>query len=144
MAPKKYFKGLTKEQQEEKKKNIKKSKKLYNEGKKKQAFKLASKRPSIDTSKKSSFTTRFKKKFPDVKPLTQDFSKVTGIPLKDQKEIYKRGMGAFITSGSRSSVKSPEQWSYARLYAFYFKALEGKNKINQDQDIYDKIKNKIK
>ena len=142
--PPKYFKGLTEKQKEDKKKNIKQSKKLYDEGKKKEAFELAKKRPSIKSNKKSSYTTKFKSKFPNVKPLTQDFANVTGISLTNQKEIFKRGMGAFTTSGSRSSVKSPQAWSYSRIYAFYFKALEGKNKINQDQDIYDKIKNKIK
>ena len=142
--PPKYFKGLSEKQKEDKKKNIKESKKLFDEGKKKQAFELSKKRPTIKSNKKSSYTTRFKSKFPNVKPLTQSFANATGISLTNQKEIYKRGLGAFVTAGSRSSVSSAQAWSYARLYAFYFKALQGKNKINQDQDIYDKIKNKIK
>ena len=145
MPPKKYFKGLSEKEKKEKKENIKESKKLYDAGKKKQAFKKASERPTIKSTKKSSYTTRFNKKFPDVKaPPSKSFADATGIPLADQKTILNRGKAAFATSGSRSSVSSPTAWSIARTYAFYFKALGGGNKINQDQDIYDKLKGKIK
>ncbi len=142
--PQKYYKGLSEKEKQEKKKNIKETKKLYDSGKKKQAFKTASKRPTVKSTKKSSFTTRFHKKFPDVKPLTNQFSTATGISIADQKTIVNRGRAAFVTSGSRSSVSSPTAWGYARLYAFYFKSLQGNKKINQDQDIYDKLKGKIK
>ena len=140
----KYYKGLSEKEKQEKKKNIKETKKLYDSGKKKQAFKTASKRPTVKSTKKSSFTIRFNKKFPDVKPLTSQFSTATGISIANQKIIVNRGKAAFLTSGSRSSVSSPTAWGYARLYAFYFKALQGNKKINQDQDIYDKLKGKIK
>jgi len=140
----KYYKGLSEKEKQEKKKNIKETKKLYDSGKKKEAFIKASKRPTIKSTKKSSFTIRFNKKFPDVKPLTSQFSTATGISIANQKIIVNRGKAAFATSGSRSSVSSPTAWGYARLYAFYFKALQGNKKINQDQDIYDKLKGKIK
>jgi len=143
--PPKYYKGLSEKEKKEKKENIKDSKKLYDAGKKKQAFKKASERPTIKSTKKSSYTTRFNKKFPDVKsPPSKSFADATGISIADQKIILNRGKAAFATSGSRSSVSSPTAWSIARLYAFYFKALGGGNKINQDQDIYDKLKGKIK
>ena len=142
--PQKYYKGLSEKEKQEKKKNIKETKKLYDSGKKKQAFKTASKRPTVKSTKKSSFTTRFHKKFPDVKPLTNQFSTATGISIADQKTIVNRGRAAFVTSGSRSSVSSPTAWGYARLYAFYFRSLQGNKKINEDQDIYDKLKGKIK
>ncbi len=148
MPPKinpKYYKGLTEKEKQEKKKNIKETKKLYDSGKKKEAFLKASKRPTIKSTKKSSFTIRFNKKFPDVKaPPSKSFEEATGISIADQKTIINRGKAAFATSGSRSSVSSSTAWSYARLYAFYFKALQGNKKINQDQDIYDRIKDKIK
>jgi len=145
MPPKKYFSGLSEKEKKEKKQNIKESKKLYDAGKKKQAFKKASERPTIKSTKKSSYTTRFNKKFPDVKsPPSKSFADATGIPIADQKTIINRGKAAFATSGSRSSVSSPTAWSIARTYAFYFKAIQGKDKINQDQDIYDKLKGKIK
>ena len=132
LKPKKYYKGLTDKQAKEKKKNIDKTKKLIKEGKKEEAFKVASKRPTTKQSRISGFTARFKRDFPDVKPLTAEFAKKTGIPLKIQKEVFKRGKGAFATAGSRSSVKSPQQWSYARLYAFYYKSLDGKLDFDKD------------
>jgi len=141
----KYYKGLSEKEKQEKKKNIKETKKLYDSGKKKQAFKTASKRPTVKSTKKSSFTTRFHKKFPDVKaPPSKSFADATGISIADQKTIVNRGRAAFVTSGSRSSVSSPTAWGISRTYAFYFKALQGNKKINQDQDIYDKLKGKIK
>lgn len=143
--PPKYYKGLSEKEKKDKKDNIKESKKLYDAGKKKQAFKKASERPRIKSTKKSSYTTRFNKKFPDVKsPPSKSFAESTGIPIADQKTIIKKGEAAYVTSGSRPSVSSPTQWGIARLYAFYFKAIQGKEKINQDQEIYDKLKGKIK
>ena len=145
MPPKRYLTGLSEKEKKEKKQNIKESKKLYDAGKKQQAFKKASERPTTKSTKKSSYTTRFNKKFPNVKsPPSKSFADATGIPVADQKTIINRGKAAFATSGSRPSVSSPTQWGVARTYAFYFKAIQGKEKINQDQDIYDKLKGKIK
>tara|TARA_R100001509_G_C4690715_1_gene156735 strand:- start:23 stop:460 length:438 start_codon:yes stop_codon:yes gene_type:complete len=138
LKPKKYFRGLSDKDAEKKKKNIEKSRKQFKEGKKEEAFKTASKRPTTKQSRTSGFTARFKRDFPDVKPLTAEFAKKTGIPLKVQKEVFKKGKGAFATAGSRSSVKSPEQWAYARLYAFYYKSLDGK--LDFDKDLAKGIK----
>jgi len=135
---KKYYKGLSDKDAEKKKKNIDKTKKLIKEGKKEEAFKLAKKRTTTDQKRTSGFTARFKRDFPDVKPLTAEFAKKTGIPLKVQKEVFKKGKGAFATAGSRSSVKSPEQWAYARLYAFYYKSIN--NKLDFDKDLAKGIK----
>ena len=139
----KYLKGLTKTQQKKKVANIKKSKELVKKGKKQEAAKLASKRPTTQKDKKpSSFTVSFKKKFPGVKPLTKKFEEVTGIPLKAQKEVFKKGEGAFVSAGSRATVGSPQQWAYARLYAFYIKGKRGD--LNFDKDIVKKYKIKFK
>jgi len=132
MKPKKYYKGLSDEDAKKKKKNIDKTKKLIKEGKDKKAFEVAKKRPTTKQTKQSGFTAQFKRKFPDVKPLTAEFAKKTGIPISVQKEVFKRGKGAFATAGSRSSVKSPEQWAYARLYAFYLKSIDGKLDFDKD------------
>ena len=118
--PKKYTEGLSKKDAKKKTENIKETKKLLKEGKKKEAQKLAKKRPTTEDKTKSSFTIRFKKKFPDIKPRTKGFQQATGIPLAAQKEIVKRGEGAYLSSGSRPSVSSPTQWGIARLYSFYF------------------------
>ncbi len=132
LKPKKYYKGLSDKDAKKKKQNIEKTKKLISEGKDRKAFELAKKRPTSKQSKPSGFTARFKRDFPDVKPLTAEFAKKTGIPLKIQKEVFKKGKGAFASAGSRSSVKSPEQWAYARLYAFYYKSLDGKLDFDKD------------
>ena len=132
LKPKKYYKGLSDKEAKEKKKNIDKTKKLIKEGKDRKAFEIASKRPTTKQTRTSGFTARFKRDFPNVKPLPAEFAKKTGIPLKIQKEVFKRGKGAFATAGSRSSVKSPEQWAFARLYAFYYKSLDGKLDFDKD------------
>ena len=137
-VPKKYLKGLSEKEQKEKKKNIEKTKQLIKEGKKGKAFEEAKKRPTTKQTRQSGFTARFNRDFPDVKPLTAEFAKKTGIPLSVQKEVFKRGKGAFATAGSRSSVKSPEQWAFARLYAFYYKSLG--NRLDFDKDLAKGLK----
>lgn len=119
--------------------NIKKSKDLVKKGKKKEAFELAKKRPTIKSNKKSSKTIAFKKKYGDVKPLTRAFTVKTGVPLKAQEEIIKRGKGAFVTAGSRASVGSAQQWSYARLLTFVMD-----KGTRFDKDIVKKYKIKFK
>lgn len=101
------------------------------------------KRPTTKKdSKPSSFTIQFKKKFPNVKGLTKKFEEATGIPMKAQKEVFLRGEGAFVSAGSRATVGSPQQWAYARLYAFYIKGKKGK--LDFDKDIVKKYKIKFK
>ena len=118
--PGKYTKGLSKKEKKEKTENVKETKKLLKEGKKEKAYKKASERPTVKSNKKSSYTVKFRNKFPNIKPQTQAMEKATGIPLAAQKEIVKRGQGAFASSGSRASVSSPTQWGIARLYSYYF------------------------
>lgn len=136
--PKKYTKGLTKAQAKEKTENVKKTQELLKKGKKKEAQELAKKRPTTKEKKESSNTIRFKKEFPNVKPLTQKFANATGIPLSIQKEIVNRGRGAFVSAGSRASVSSPTQWGIARLYSFFYKSRAGK--LNFDKDLLKKVK----
>ena len=138
----KYLKGLSSKEKEEKKKNIKQTKKLFEEGKKKEASKLAQKRPTTKQTKQSTFTTQIKKKFPGIKPNTKDFEDKTGIPLKAQREVVDRGKAAYLTAGSRASVASPTQWGIARLYAFYIKGIKGK--LDFDNDLVKKYKIKFK
>jgi hypothetical protein len=101
----------------------------------------------------TSYKQKFNKKFKQ--PLNESNSKakmtrLTGIPTKVLDEIFDRGSAAFYNNPSsvRKSVKSPEQWSYGRLYAFIMKAYDAKRKglrkINQDQDLFDKIRDKLK
>lgn len=136
--PGKYTKGLSKKEAKEKTENVKETKKLLKEGKKEQAYKKASERPTVKSNKQSSYTIRFKKKFPNIKVESKAMAEATGIPLGVQKEILKRGMGAFASAGSRASVSSPRAWAIARLYAFYFKGIE--NKLDFDRDLEKKVK----
>ena len=99
------------------------------------------------------FKERFNKKFKQDKDESNSkakMTKLTGIPKKVLDDVYDRGVGAYRNNpGSvRPQVKSEEQWATARIYAFIMKAYDavkkGKDKINQDQDLFEKIQKKLK
>ena len=79
----KYLKGLTLKEKKEKKENIKETRKLFKQGKKKEAAELAKKRPIAKNTvpRQSTFTTQIKKMHPGIKPNTKDFEEKTGIPI---------------------------------------------------------------
>ncbi len=85
-----------------------------------------------------------------------EYSKISKVSVSILREVYNRGTGAYKSNptsvrmkGSyKKNVKAPmsnklskEQWSYARVVAFLNK-IEGKQKLNHDTDLYEKIKNK--
>ena len=70
--------------------------------------------------------------FLNIIKLKKPLKKNKYIPREHQKEVIKRGKGAFASAGSRSSVISPTQWGVARLYAFYFKSISGKLDFDKD------------
>lgn len=113
----KYLKGLSKEDKEKKTKNIKKTQKLLKEGKKEEAIKESKKRPTVKSSKKSSYTEKFRKKYGDIKVPSKELAEKTGLSLSSQKKIIKKGEGAFLSAGSRSTVSSAKQWGLARLFS---------------------------
>ena len=91
------------------------------------------------TTNKMKFNKRFKQ------PLQQansksDIVKLTGIPLRILNDVFDRGVGAYKTNPQsvRKSVKSPEQWAYARLYSFIMKQPGTWGKA--DKDLADKVK----
>tara|TARA_R110002020_G_scaffold101897_1_gene239627 strand:- start:388 stop:672 length:285 start_codon:yes stop_codon:yes gene_type:complete len=49
----------------------------------------------------------------------KDISKLSKIKLSAIKQIFAKGIGAYKTNRAsvRPTVKSPEQWAYARVYA---------------------------
>lgn len=53
----------------------------------------------------------------------EDISRLSKMPLKALKEVFSKGLGAYFSNRSsvRKNVKSPEQWAYARVYAFVMK-----------------------
>jgi len=61
-----------------------------------------------------------KYKFPkDTSHSLQDISRITGFKLSGLQTIFNKGIGAYKTNPSsiRPSVKSPDQWAYARVYS---------------------------
>lgn len=99
----------------------------------------------------TTYKQKFNKKFgfdKDASHSQNELNKLTGISKKDLQEIFDRGVGAYKTNPSsvRKNVKSEEQWAISRQYAFIMKAYDGvkknKEKINQDNDLYEKYKKK--
>ena len=98
------------------------------------------------------------------KPNTiEEMSKLSNIPIEILNEVESRGEGAYTSNlGSvrlKGSFKkdgdlrkgaskrlSMEQWKIARVYAFIVKSMIGmpNAKKKQDEDLYMKIKDKVK
>lgn len=49
----------------------------------------------------------------------KDIAKISGYKLSGLQMIFNRGIGAYKTNPQsvRPSVKSPEQWAFARVYS---------------------------
>lgn len=97
------------------------------------------------------FKERFNKKFnqsKDKSNSTADMVKLTGIPKRVLDDVRDRGVGAYKTAGASRPNMTKESWAVARQYAFIMKSYDavkkGDGKINQDKDLYEKIKNKLK
>jgi hypothetical protein len=101
--PKKYTKGLTPSQKKKQVASIKK-------GKDRPKFKGLK-------EKKSSYTVRFNNKYPNLGGNLSKISKATGIPVGALREVKKKGMGAYYSSGSRPN-QTAESWSLARVYSY--------------------------
>lgn len=125
--PKKYTKGLKKKDKVTQENDIKKAMKGYKKGKyiPRRKFKTFKNKPST-------YTTKFKELYPNAKTL-KDISKVTGIPLKAIKEVKKKGMGAYYSSGSRPN-QTAQSWGMARVFSYI---LGGKTR-KPDQHITEK------
>jgi len=96
--------------------------------------------------KKSTWTTQFDKEYGDQldamkgKRSKRNIAKVTGIPFKAIDEVYKKGEGAFYSSGSRPN-QTASSWARGRIYAY----IMGGEKVRKvDKDITDKYKVKFK
>ena len=134
--PKRYYSGLTKKEKSLRKKEIEKyGSKSWKDPKAYVGFKTNSMN-SIKKTKKSGYTQSWNKLFPNAK-LLEDKAKVTGVPLKEIKESYNRGMAAWRT-GHRVSA-TQQQWGYARVSSFL---LCGKTFHTTDSDLAKKAKNK--
>lgn len=127
--PEKYFRGLSKTRRKQRKQEIKRrSRKHWTDA---TAYRDFLTDRGVKT-RKSSYTMRFHKKYPDVRGLPA-ISKATGISLKSLKEVYNRGLAAWRT-GHRPGA-TQQQWGYARVYSF---VLKGKTFHGPDSDIAER------
>ena len=78
----------------------------------------------------SSYTQRFRKKYPGIKSLPE-IAKATKIPLKTLETVYNRGLAAWRT-GHRPGA-SPQAWGYARVHSFVMK---GKTYRTADKNLH--------
>ena len=126
LCPHKYYKGLTKKNAAARRKEIIKFGSKH--------WKDPSAYVGFETdkgikTKPSSYTTQFKKLFPDATSL-EEKAEATGVPVKYLKESFERGRAAWRT-GHRPGA-TPEQWGYARVHSFL---LKGKTYKTADADI---------
>ena len=112
-TPKHYTNKLSIKDKKKQLSEIKKSKKSY----KKSKYYTRKKMKSFK-SKKSNWTEKFHKLYPNAKTM-KEIEKVTGIPQKALREVKKKGMGAYYSSGSRPN-QTAESWGKARMYAYIF------------------------
>lgn len=126
--PQKYYKGIkstkeTKQQLNSIKKSIESySKKVYID------------RPKLKTykNKKSNYIIQFNEAYGISITDKKAVAKLTGVTIKAQERIIKKGKGAYYSSGSRPG-QSSSSWAYARLASVI---MGGKAK-KYDQHILD-------
>ena len=111
--PHKYYRGLTKKQALERKKEIKKFGAMNSTNPK--AYVGFKTDAYAKTKKKSSYTVQWNKLFPDAKSLTER-SKVTGVPEKYLLKVFNRGSAAW-RSGHRLG-QTTQSWTYPRISSF--------------------------
>jgi Family of unknown function (DUF5824) len=113
--PAKYFAGLNKTQ---KKKKLKEMKHFGSMSWSNPKAYVGFKTDQTVKSKPSSYTQRWKAKFPKALSLKQK-SDATRVPLKYIKKSFDRGMAAWRT-GHRPGA-TQQQWGYARVHSFLLK-----------------------
>lgn len=95
--------------------------------------------------RKSSWTIKFKEAYGNAiekhggKKDLKTIAKVSKIPLKALQEVYKKGVGAYYSSGSRPG-QTANSWAYARVYAYI---MGGAAVRKIEQHITDKYKVKF-
>lgn len=110
--PRKYTKRLSNKDKKKQTKNIRRSIKSYKKGKYINRPKLKSYK-----NKKSSWVTKFEKKYgKDIKTY-KEIEKATGIPSKALRAVVKKGQGAYYSSGSRPN-QTAHSWGKARMYSY--------------------------
>ncbi len=124
--PAKYYRGLTRRQNLERKRSAtRRTKMSWKDPKAYVPFKSDK---GVKT-RRSSYTSRFHKKYPGVGSLSE-IAKATGVSKSILQKVYDRGMAAWRT-GHRPGA-SPEAWGMARVHSF---VLHGKTWRTADKDL---------
>lgn len=128
--PTKYFRGLTRKQNAQRKRSAtRRTKMSFKDPKAYVPFKSDK---GVKT-RRSSYTQRFHKKYPDAKTLPE-IAKATRISKAVLQEVYDRGMAAWRT-GHRPGA-SQHAWGMARVHSFVMK---GKTWRTADKDLAGKV-----
>jgi hypothetical protein len=131
--PEKYYRGLTRKQNLQRKRSAtRRTKMSWKDPKAYVPFKSDQ---GVKT-RKSSYTERFHRKYPGVKTLPE-ISKASGVPVKTLQTVYDRGMAAWRT-GHRPGA-SAQAWGMARVHSF---VLHGKTYRTADSDLAKTSRNK--
>jgi hypothetical protein len=130
--PPRYYRGLTRKQALERKKEIKRFGSM--DWKNSKAYVGFKTDKYAKTKRKSSYTAQWDRLFPDAKSLKQR-AEVTGVPLKYIKKIFSRGSAAWRT-GHRPG-QTTHSWSYPRVSSFL---LCGKTHYTADSDLVREAK----
>ena len=131
--PKHYTARLSKKDKKKQIRSIRKASKAYRKGKYINRPKLKSYQ-----SKKSSWVTKFEKKYGKDAKTYKEIEKVTGIPKKALMDVVKKGKGAYYSSGSRPN-QTATSWGKARMYSY----IMGGPTRKIDQHITDKYNVKL-
>jgi len=130
--PLKYYRGLTRKQALERKKEIKRFGSMnWKNPKAYVGFKTDK---YAKTTRKSSYTAQWDRLFPHAKSLKQR-SNVTGVPIKYIENVYSRGSAAWRT-GHRPG-QTTQSWPYPRVSSFL---LCGKTHYTADSDLVRQAK----
>lgn len=127
--PPKYYRGLSNKTKGVRARELTRRKKM--------SWKTAKSYKPFKTDKgvktrKSSYTARFHKKYPDATTLPE-IAKATDVPVSILKQVYNRGMAAWRT-GHRPGA-SQQAWGMARVHSF---VLHGKTWRTADKDLAGK------
>jgi hypothetical protein len=132
--PKDYLKGVDKEQRV---KELKTRKAKAEKGEYKGLFPKKTDKEAMKKGivKKSSWTQKFNKLYPNTPFDLRGYATKFSIPYASLKEVYDKGLKAWATSGSRAGVPA-QAWAIARVYKFIFISKGDSPEPKRDPDAY--------
>jgi Family of unknown function (DUF5824) len=111
--PPKYYRGLTKKQALERKKEIERFGAM--DWKDPRAYVGFKTDRYARTKRRSTYTMEWNRLFPEAKTLTER-SQVTGVPVRYLKDVFRKALAAW-RSGHRPGA-TQQQWTYPRVSSF--------------------------